>query len=40
MKLDKAVSDLLKSGGSSDSAPMNTERFWGHIAKIARADGT
>lgn len=40
LKLDKSVSELFESGGSSDVTPMNTERFWGHIGKITKADGT
>lgn len=40
LKLDKAVSDLLESGGSSNSTPMNTESFWGHIARMTNADGS
>ncbi|XP_073947802.1 uncharacterized protein [Choristoneura fumiferana] len=39
LKLDNTVSDLLESGGSSGTA-LNIERFWGHIAKITKADGS
>lgn len=40
IKLDTAVRDLLEAGGSSDTTAMNTERFWSHVSKMTKADGT
>lgn len=40
LKLDEAVSELLESGRSSDPKPMDTESFWGQIAKMTKIDGT